>query len=170
MTENTENWNFSGTAKIGDHAVTIHAQTAEEFNQRLAELAKLKEEVWESLEILDDRPATAIAPKEWGARSNGRRSPGNSSGWNKTAKPEKLLEREVGATPISSITNEPSQPSTPTPHVPDANPELCATHGLKRVFHEGGKNATTGNTYSASWRCPAKGCRPLWQKKDGSFA
>lgn len=171
----SEDYKVQISAKIGDHMVNVRGETTGEALLYLAELRAAANEIHGAMETLDGRPATEIVQKEktWGARSqSGRTYPragASPTGSTATTSPGaiEILKDELGAVVISTSTNPPSPSSTP--HVPDSNPELCAAHGLKRKFHEAGKNATTGKDFSASWRCPAAGCKPLWQKSDGSF-
>lgn len=169
--------------KVGDHLINVQGDSVAEVVDRLDLLAEQAGQIHGALEKLDGRPATEIVQKDnkaWGARSQSYRSypksatasttqPSTSSPTSapNTSDATSLLKDQLGATVVTTVTH--SEPSQPTAYVSGSNPEICPEHGLKRRFHAAGTNTNTGKEYSASYRCPAAGCKPMWQRKDGSF-
>jgi hypothetical protein len=172
--------------KVGDHLINIQGDSGEEAISLLEGLASQSRHIHSAIEHLDGRPATEVVQKEttWGARSKGGRTYPRAVNTAASTTPTpiataqsvqdqapsatELLQNELGAKVVSS-TSTPSDASTRPEHVPNSNPELCADHGLKRKFYPAGKNKNTNKDFSASWRCPAAGCKPLWDKGDGRF-
>lgn len=162
-----EDWNVQISVKIGDHLTNIRGRSTNYVLERLEELASHADRVHAAMEALDGRPATEIVEKEkkWGARSQGGRSYPKSSPASQTAStaspaqsatPEQLIEKELGGTVIFSTEV-------------DDSVKTCPVHEKPRQFFEGGVSAKTNKKYSASYRCPERGCKPLWADPEGAF-
>jgi hypothetical protein len=173
----SKNYAVQINAKVGDHLINIQGDSVAEAMERLHQLAENSVSLHGALTILDGRPATEVVQKEkqWGGRSQYGRSypktntvpthtPANVAATTPGASPEQLLRDQLGATTVTTETRSTSEQPI---NSPNGTLDVCPTHGLKRVYKPGGENER--GKFSASYRCPAQGCRPVWQKRDGSW-
>lgn len=151
--------------KVGDHLINIQGDSPTEAYDYLKKISDWAPEIHQMIEKLDGRTATQIVQKEksWGARSQGGRTYPQKAAQAAlaavvdTRSAGELIEQELSGTEVVAP-------------APQEGVSTCEMHGQVRTLAPGGVSQKTGKEYSSSLRCPAPGCRPLWQKKDGSFA
>lgn len=152
-------WVLQINVKIGDHLVNVRGFSSGFVLDKLDELAFGADRIHKALEALDGRPATAIVEKEkkWGARSQGGRTYPSAT---PAVSADILIRSELGGVPVGVSDGGTAGPTEST----------CTLHGQQRKWFGPGVSKASGKEYSASMRCPEKGCKALWEKPDGSFA
>jgi len=180
MADDNSEWIIQVNVKVGDHLVNIRGKGSRFVLDKLDELAGEAERLHAALEKLDGRPATEIVTKEktWGARSQaGRTYPKTATASSPTgsatssppkpveivADPHQLLTKELGAVRVGTETNAAASPGVPH------DVANCGIHGKPRQHYGPGVSSKTNKEYSASYRCPERGCAAVWANRDGSW-
>lgn len=134
-----QEWAVQLSVRFGDHMANVRGTTTQEVMAYLRELRAMREEIQGIITELDGRPATEIAKKDWGARSQSRGSyaQGTPKNFSQKAAPQE----------------------TPTG-------QTCQVHGTPIVRVAGGVSQA-GKPYNASLRCKEPSHRNVVQWLDG---